>query len=717
MALGVRYKGEFCALGGTRYRVEILQEGYDGTNPGVLTFDGDTPLQIEWSETDKMEPVRSSAATLTVISDTDRQYVDLYQVEVGTVRMDIYRNNVLYWSGLLDTELYEEPYSSGWNYSVVLTFSDFACLERMKWSKDKSSVLSLQTMIEECLNAAGIKYSELVKYISTKRYAVSDTPVSFDEIFASQANFYDEEGEALSYREVLEGVLRPFALSVIQKAGKVYIYDLNALSGRQASQVAWDDEDAVLSVDNVYNNVKVTFSAYADAKVMKGTVKENDSLTSDSGGTLFRMDYERNASGALSSLEGFRLHLKDDLESDMTLSGGAKFFQIRSIYSGSDETGVAMSVRAGDYSIKSDDSLTRQLLKAPRNCGQSYDSTINTSTIIKCRKALVSADALHNYRLRINLQLLFDVRYNPFEQQSSANERDAYKNMEDWCNFGYVPIKLTVRDAAGTALWHYHNKGVLESTGYDHSSCSWKTGEADWGDAWLCYYDFSDRKAKTGFGGWATNKPIIGYTRGGLPETWEKIEDGEYVMLPSAGGFIELEIGEGVLQFDYKREVKNIYKYVRWVMYKEPSITLCRRNYKEYEPNDIVDSAWINKAAKEEYSIDTILGTMPDRWGVPSARGALLTSGLSVYDKFARAGKEDRLERLLIGTVYSNYASRHNVLFGTVRLLPGFGVFGDANTAGKFIVLSEVQNCLEDTSEIKMVEFGEDNYEGIEYEQ
>lgn len=255
MALGVRYKGEFCALGGARYRVEILQEGYDGTNPGVLTFDGDTPLQIEWSETDKMEPVRSSAATLTIISDTDRQYIDLYQVEVGTVRMDIYRNGTLYWSGLLDTELYEEPYSSGWNYSVVLTFSDFACLERMKWGKDKDSVLSLQTMIEECLNAAGINYGELVKYISTKRYNVSDNPVSFDEIFASQANFYDEEGEALSCREVLEGILRPFALSIIQKASKVYIYDLNALSGRQAVQVAWDDEDAVLSADNVYNNV------------------------------------------------------------------------------------------------------------------------------------------------------------------------------------------------------------------------------------------------------------------------------------------------------------------------------------------------------------------------------------------------------------------------------------------------------------------------------
>lgn len=717
MALGVRYKGEFRSLGGALWRVEILQEGYGGSAPGVLTLPGETPLQIEWAEADKMEPVRSSAATLTVVSDSDRQYVDLYTVKVGEVRLDVYRNDVLYWSGTLDTELYEEPYSYGSNYDVVLTFADFACLERKKWDKDKGSILDVQTMIEGCLNAAGINYTELVKVISTRSSVYDTLPISLQEVFVSQANFYDEEGEALNYREVLEGILRPFALSLIQKAGKVYIYDLNALSGSEAVQVVWDDEDAVLSVDNVYNNVKVTFSAYAGSEMMKGTVKEKDSLTADSGGTLFRMDYERDAHGVLSSLEGFRLHLSDDLESDMTLSGGARFFQMRTIYSGSDETGVAMSVRAGDYSIRSDDSLTRQLLKSPRNCGQSADNTINTSAIIKCRKVFVGPDALRNYRLRINLELLFDVRYNPFEQQTSANERDAYRNMEDWCNFGYVPVRLTMRSADGTALWHYHNKGVLESSGYDHTKCGWKAGEADWGDAWLCYYDYSDRKAKTGFGGWKTNKPVIGYTRGGLPDIWEKIEDGEYIMLPSSGGFLELEIGEGVLQFDYQRKVKDIYKFVRWVMYKEPSITLCRRNYKEYESNDIVDSAWINRAAKEEYSIDTIVGTMPDNWGVPSARGALLKSNLSAYSSFARAGVEDRLERLLIGTVYSNYASRHDVLSGTVRLLPGFCVCRDGNTAGKFVVLSEVQSCMEDISEIKMVEFGEDNYEGVEYEQ
>lgn len=717
MALGVRYKGEFRSIGGALWRVEILQEGYGGSAPGELTFPGETPLQIEWAEADKMEPVRSSAATLTIVSDSDRQYVDLYTVKVGEVRMDVYRNNVLYWSGSLDTELYEEPYSYGMNYNVVLTFADFACLERKKWDRDKDSIASIAAMINVCLAASGMNYTGLVKVISTRCSVYDTLPVSLEEVFVSQENFFDEEGEASSYREVLEGILRPFALSLMQKAGKVYIYDLNALSGREAMQVTWDDEDAVLSVDNVYNNVKVTFSAYARAEMMKGTVKEKDSLTSDSGGVLFRMDYERDAHGALSSLEGFRLHLKDDLESDMILSGGAKFFQMRTVYSGSDETGVAVSVRAGDYSIKADGSLTRQLLKNPRNCGQSADNTINTSAVIKSKRVFVGPDALHNYRLRINLELLFDVRYNPFEQQTSANERDAYKSMEDWCNFGYVPVKLTMRSAGGTALWHYHNRSVMESNGYDHTSCGWKAGEAEWGDMWLCYYDHSDRKTKTGFGGWKTNKPIIGYTRGGLPEIWEKIEDGEYIMLPPVGGFLELEIGEGVLQFDYQRKIKDIYKYVRWVMYKEPSITLCRRNYKEYESSDIVDSAWINRAAMEEYSIDTIVGTLPDNWGVPSARGALLKSNLSAYASFARAGVEDRLERLLIGTVYSNYASRHDVLSGTVRLLPGFDVYSDRNVTGKFVVLSEVQSCMEDTSEIKMVEFGVDNYEGVEYEQ
>lgn len=76
---------------------------------------------------------------------------------------------------------------------------------------------------------------------------------------------------------------------------------------------------------------------------------------------------------------------------------------------------------------------------------------------------------------------------------------------------------------------------------------------------------------------------------------------------------------------------------------------------------------------------------------------------------------EDRLERLLIGTVYSQYGSRHNTLSGTVRLLPDLKIHTDASSSGKYILLSEVQNLLQDSSEITMAELSADNYEGIEF--
>jgi hypothetical protein len=43
-------------------------------------------------------------------------------------------------------------------------------------------------------------------------------------------------------------------------------------------------------------------------------------------------------------------------------------------------------------------------------------------------------------------------------------------------------------------------------------------------------------------------------------------------------------------------------------------------------------------------------------------------------------------------------------------------VLTDESSRGKYILLSEVQDLMQDTSEIEMAEFSADSYEGIEYE-
>lgn len=734
MALGIRYSGSFYSLSGSVWRVNILQEGYGADEPQSLDFPANNQLEISWSSTDKINPLQRSSATLRVVSDTDRQFVDLYSVDFGVVRLDVYLDGELYWSGSLDTELYEEPYSFADGYDVTLTFSDFAPLERFKWTG--SGLLSVKDIIRRCIERCVINVGTLdTSFISTAKDA-SSAPLSLDEVLVLQENFFDEDGKAQSYKEVLEGVLAPFALRLVQKAGKVWVYDLNGIYGQDPTNVQWDSDDSVLSADVVYNNARVTFSPYGSAKMMEGQVDEDKSFTGDSSeGIIVKVNYERNEYGYLSALDGFRIRYNTTLKSNMQLSGGAQFFQIRSIYSGDDETGVIATFKQGDWSVAEEDgasSKVKHMLLTPKDCGTISNGNVNSETLISCPRVFLGYCSYlrQSYRLRISLNLLFDVRYNPFEQEGDNNDNASwssgmfnwnkhdgpYQNMQDWCNFGYVPIKLTLQDSSGNALYHLVNRGILDSSGYDRDGRSkWAAGEAAWGDAYLCYYDFDDRKSKTGFGGWRSNKQMIGYYRDALPEKWKSIKDGEYVDLPPVGGYLVLEIGSGIHQFDYKREVKDIYKYCRWVMYKKPSITLCHKNYIDAETEDVEDSGWLNKAAKEEYALETVVGTLPQSFGVPNAKGQVFNAEGMAYSKFTRAGITDRLERLLMGTMYSQYASRHNVLSGTVRLLPGFGLLSDeGRTPGKFLLLSEHQQCRENVSEIKMSELSEEEYEGIE---
>ena len=166
MAMKTIYKGGFYSVGGTLYEVEILKEGYAGATTEIAF--GEEPLTIEWAEVDKLEPVMSGSARLQLFNDSDRQFVGLYTVETGSVRMDVYRDGALYWSGTIDTELYEEPYAYKDGYAVEITFSDFAPLDRLRF--ERSGFLTRRQLINDILTKSGVRYTGLIPYISTSRY-------------------------------------------------------------------------------------------------------------------------------------------------------------------------------------------------------------------------------------------------------------------------------------------------------------------------------------------------------------------------------------------------------------------------------------------------------------------------------------------------------------------------------------------------------------------
>ena len=452
MAKYLRYYTEFVSRGGHVIRAEILQEAQVPYSPIELKIgSGESPLTIDWNETDKITPVQCSTAQLTLNSSTDRQLLHFADViKSDEVRLDIKRDGVIWWSGHLDPELCEEPYTSKDNYDVTLVFADFGILNRVPWSRIGRE--SYATILAECLSATGINYTQLMQYISTQYYDGGWHTVDFSELILNNDNFYDEENKEMSAMEVLQGILQPFALRIIQRAGNIYIYDLNAASGLQAVDVVFCDADAAISHDMVYNDATVIFSPYCSDEALDGSVTVTD--RAENQGITVKTGYNQDTD---ERLDGFVLRYGSAVTAQgPTLENGAAFLDIVAQYSGSDATGILYSWMQGDASLAS--GSCRQRLRTASSCFQN-GNMVGSSFFVGQRIATFPAHYLNyvttqggirsRYKLRINLDLLFDVRYNPFEDAGDYNEKSNYKNMVSKCGFVWVPVSVTLRDAPG----------------------------------------------------------------------------------------------------------------------------------------------------------------------------------------------------------------------------------------------------------------------------
>ena len=327
------------------------------------------------------------------------------------------------------------------------------------------------------------------------------------------------------------------------------------------------------------------------------------------------------------------------------------------------------------------------------------------------------------YRMRVTLSVLFDVRYNPFEPASRKNEEGNWDDFANWVNYGYIPVRILLYDDAGKARYYYDNHMVRWNEDPTYGG-TWKmmveSTQEDIQISWLSFYDLSNRESNTGFGGWQENKRALGYYSGKLTDSYIKAPTGELLPSLPISGYIEVMIYSGVWRRDNNDNYPfphKVWTISRWLLYKDPKIEIVKDNGRDIEEEDIEVSAWINRQAKEGLDISTIIGT--SQVLVPSGRGYILkTSDLSILQTFNRASVTDSLERLLAGTVYSNYARRMSTLNGTVALIPSAEVLSDVSSDNaKYMLLSEVQNLAAETSEIKMAEIAPDSYEGIEYEK
>ena len=726
-----RYSGTFGSYGGVLWKVCIMQEAESAFKVQELRFPFEEPLLIEWGETEKEDVVASSTATLRVISPGDRTYENLYSIEVGKIRLDVYREGALYWSGCLDPEFYEEPYTSNSDYEVELTFSDFGILDRLKYNL--SGRQNCKELLLHILGKSQISYNSVNETGMTTKLPSGGSGLA--QLDVRSDNFYDEDGEASSLKDVVEGFLRPLGLRMEQRNGVVWIYDLNgAYSKFGTKKTEWQSDDQVMGTDKVVNNAKITLSVYSDAELLSGDVEypgeyseDTTDITNDDNGVWsYYVDYkEENRIGSSWDYQyiSFTLFTSSGTGTETGLAekgSSARWFHIEPLLGAEEADGVAYMFRTqghGDLST----GWPKLIGGDPKSHGESL--------LMKTKRVYlpkIASEDTKKYYVRLVEEILLDVRYNPFTEGNEGNEEENYKCMKSWFGYVMIPVTVTLYDENGTALLHYSNEDVAKSSDKPgHLSMTrgqWLSGASQWGECWLEWYDPDDRDESCGVGGWQKNRHCIGLSTEQIYKSFGQMDEGQYMPYPEQGGYLEVCVYAGVWLYDYGETTfgetelankKSMYDKIRWMLYKAPTLEVVKGNItkSDAETDDIEYSSYINEAAKEDLEIDTICGTSEKQ--CPSSKAIFLNASTGEQVKtMTRAGRTTQVEQLLLGTLYSQFADRKTRLEGTVSLNSGnISLYRDAMQSGKkFICLSDVQDVKADTSEIIIVELRPDEY-------
>lgn len=762
MSKYLRYMGEFLSHANVVWRVEILQDADSAfASVGQLTFEAEEALLIEWKNCNKEDVLHGSTATIQIESPGDRTYEDLYTIEVGRIRMDVYRNSILYWSGALDPEFYEEPYERASHYVVSLTFSDFGILGRLKY--DLSGMQTLHDILTYSLGKSTILYGELddTSYCSTY-FADNGIKADPPALAVRSEDFFDEDGEPETLEDTIKGILQPLGLHMIQRNGKVYVFDLNGLYlSAPTKAIEWDGDSQTMGVDKVANNVKVNFSPYASSKLLDGELEYKGEYSSDAVNlTDDDSDYfsyypnygdepRRSTLPQDTRLVNFTIFLNSDGSGLAYVNPAARYFHIQPMVNGpSETTGIAWSFYTGGHGPLTTGWSSRKL----NTVSGGRDTVVMRTRRVFIPKLDNNARAKHY--LRLTLEMLMDARYNPFTDADDGNEEKNYAAFKAYTGWAFVPVGITLYDSEGNAISHFVNKPrtITSAQGYFYwtmMGCSWESGAASYGDCWLEYYNTDDQKKNTGILGWQQNRQNIGrpdvsgrigyvngYTKGyysafdsrfRMYDSFKAQPAGEFIPYPDNGGYLEVTVYAGVSCYDYGEDYafgitaqwtkKDLYSKVRWLLYKAPVMEIVKNNlvFDEAELDDVEYSGYINKAAKEEISIDTICGTANKV--CPTAKGIYHRASDSLQiQTLKRADVTDHPEKLLIGTLYSQYAERHTTLEGNAVIDAGeLHKYTEQNQSGKvFMVSGETQDVIADVTDATYTELSKDEYEAIE---
>lgn len=701
--MNIRYYHEFRGLDNVLNRFEILT---DDTVKSMEIKASPDALSLEYSEARKLDPIRGSQATMNLISESIFQFVDLHTDEMRKYLVKFYRAGSLYWIGWLDSELYGEELSATPPYEVTFKASDFNIMERLRYRDESENrytdIVPLITHIRRCLAKIGLPFNKL--YIgcttSAEDVALTASETVLHQLYMMSDNFYDEDKEPMSCREVMEEILRPFGLMLVQKYGNLYIYDYNTIKGGLPmkrygySTFAYEADETVnfnfgnlhtigfASTDSSYgfeemiNNVKITSSLYGDAEL--ASVEVNEDTVSQEYAKL--------------EMEGYTLSMFTKVEGIESVNPIRKTFNI--------------------YTKKdSNNTLCGAFIEYKNTPG-----SIEPEFRVKSKCCVVGSSEL--YYINVKCQAYVNTRLNPFDTKEEVDARDSSRAFSAYCN-------LYITDISGIPLYYYDIIGESFSFGWKKCSAGGTfpqgrfklffsnkqldehgIGAVDIFNKWQTN---SDALYVPDTGSWPSDASLEMNHGAGLNIAFNgyEVENGAIISTGLASGYVVLEVTNKSLVNNPALMLSSPESYppekIRGVLFNEFALTVRDKKKKPVSTDDYEFNSYINKNVKTDFDEVTLKCISANEEKAPIGKANVLKKTGDHYElqlAFTRSGQKDILERLLMCTIHSNFTTKNGKLTVDIKMTdnPALGyVDYEPILSGNYLVVG----CKLDFSEAK----------------
>lgn len=691
----VIYQSHFCS-GEHLWRVEITH--YDGKPETTVVDDfhlAASPAVIEWGATPWEQALQGSTLTLRVVSPRNYTFLPLYTTSPRECSVVVYMDgSSIFWQGCLDTEFYSEPFDEVDGYEVELTFSDFGALKRSKFNLPKDELYTINDYIKAAAESLGMGVNILERH--SIRSTVSTDQAILEYLGCYSSNFYDEDGEPMTWHEVLEGLLAPLGLRLVQTSGTWATYDIARRKdpALASKQIPWSATGQTLSTAKRYKGIKIEFSPYGDAKLAEGSISDDlkmDDCSSYQSSDSFTLEYYHQNAPTKSINEGELTNLINHQVARLTpIRDGEKatfvFAQLPKFGLGN----------PGPYGL------------VPYIKDTSFGSSITStgpSVLFSLSPRNIFVNNTARY-IRLELSALFDCRYNPFRDDAFENTRypsiqENYKKLQLKLKELLIPVRVRLEGVDGKT--YYYENELVDG---EERPAKWTTNR-NFSHIFLSYRNW-DGKPKF-CKGWMTNKRwSYGATKDNV-ERWQRWGDGEFIPMPPVGGTIYVDVLRGAkLELPSEYTKTNIAE-CEWLAFRKLTLTLCDYYGIPLEAEDLSHEVKINDAIEDELSVSTICGSAKDT--MPSAKGVYIAKGLPVYNIVEIGAESDttiNVEEHRAKVLAEQYGDRHFELKGEISASPlaMTRIYSEDALEGspRFLLTAATYNLIDDTADVTLTQ-------------